>query len=62
MATPLFQHLVVLMLENRSFDHMLGFLTEPGVRYRGVKSQQSADERSFYGQCPCSCDSGRANG
>ena len=25
-------HIVVLMLENRSFDHMLGFLTAESVR------------------------------
>src|SRR5262245_24159038 len=25
-----FDHVVVLMMENRSFDHMLGFLYEPG--------------------------------
>ena len=29
MATPPFQHLVVLMLENRSFDQMFGFLESP---------------------------------
>ena len=28
MPTP-FKHLIVLMLENRSFDHMLGFLMAP---------------------------------
>lgn len=30
---PKIQHFVVLMLENRSFDHMLGFLMEenPGI-------------------------------
>src|SRR5882762_5696720 len=30
MTTP-FKHLVVLMLENRSFDHMLGFAKIPGL-------------------------------
>ncbi len=36
MATPLFQHLVVLMLENRSFDHMLGFLRSPAYAIEGL--------------------------
>jgi phospholipase C len=36
MATPLFQHLVVLMLENRSFDHMLGFLRTPTYPIEGL--------------------------
>ncbi|MBO3746710.1 hypothetical protein J5X84_11585 [Streptosporangiaceae bacterium NEAU-GS5] len=29
-------HLVVLMLENRSFDHMLGFLPHPSERFDGL--------------------------
>lgn len=36
MATPPFQHLVVLMLENRSFDHMLGFLRDPAYPIEGL--------------------------
>lgn len=36
MATPPFQHLVVLMLENRSFDHMLGFLKSPTYAIEGL--------------------------
>lgn len=28
---PRVEHVVVLMLENRSFDHMLGFLPQPGI-------------------------------
>lgn len=36
MATPPFQHLVVLMLENRSFDHMLGFLRSPSYLIEGL--------------------------
>jgi len=35
MATPPFEHLVVLMLENRSFDHMLGFLRSPNYPVEG---------------------------
>ena len=30
-----FDHVVVLMLENRSFDNMLGYLYEPGMALRG---------------------------
>lgn len=26
---PDFEHIIVLMLENRSFDHLLGFLDHP---------------------------------
>lgn len=37
MATPPFQHLVVLMLENRSFDHMLGFLRSPTYVIEGLE-------------------------
>lgn len=36
MATPPFEHLVVLMLENRSFDHMLGFLKSPAYPIEGL--------------------------
>lgn len=36
MATPPFQHLVVLMLENRSFDHMLGFLKSSTYPVEGL--------------------------
>ena len=33
---PPFEHLVVLMLENRSFDHMLGFLQSPACPIDGI--------------------------
>ena len=33
MPTPI-KHLVVLMLENRSFDHMLGFMKASQPRHR----------------------------
>jgi len=40
-------HIVVLMLENRSFDHMLGYLSlegSPGApRYLGVRLAQAND-------------------
>jgi phospholipase C len=36
------QHLIVLMLENRSFDHMLGFLQyPPGTEFEGVRGRES---------------------
>jgi phospholipase C len=34
------QHLVVLMLENRSFDHMLGFLKAPGYGIDGLNGDE----------------------
>jgi phospholipase C len=40
MATP-FQHLVVLMLENRSFDHMLGFLKSPAYPIEGLDGTET---------------------
>ena len=33
---PTIDHLVVLMLENRSFDHMLGYLPHPGSDFDGL--------------------------
>jgi len=36
-----FQHLVVLMLENRSFDHMLGFLKSPAYAIEGLNGDES---------------------
>jgi len=36
MATPPFEHLVVLMMENRSFDHMLGFLRTDDYPIEGL--------------------------
>jgi phospholipase C len=46
MATP-FRHLIVLMLENRSFDHMLGFLKSDKYDIDGLtgtESNPAADE------------------
>ena len=35
------QHLLVLMLENRSFDHMLGYLDYPdGVPFEGIRGRE----------------------
>jgi len=35
------QHLVVLMLENRSFDHMLGFMKSPDYAIEGLNGDES---------------------
>jgi len=40
-AGPRIEHLVVLMLENRSFDHMLGFLRSPDYPIDGVAGTES---------------------
>src|ERR1035437_3407925 len=40
MATP-FRHLVVLMLENRSFDHMLGLLKNPAYDIEGLNGTET---------------------
>jgi phospholipase C len=45
MANGAIQHLIVLMLENRSFDHMLGYLDHPDAAYprlTGVESNPQA--------------------
>src|SRR3954467_9063865 len=34
--TPPIEHVVVLVLENRSFDHMLGFLDHPDPAFDGL--------------------------
>ena len=34
------KHLVVLMLENRSFDHMLGWLQSPTYQIDGLDGTQ----------------------
>ena len=36
MKDPRIQHIVVLMMENRSFDHMIGFLKRENPEIRGV--------------------------
>ena len=35
LPSELVKHLVVLMMENRSFDHMLGHMKSPGTRSKG---------------------------
>ncbi len=41
MSEQKIQHLLVLMLENRSFDHMLGYLDyPPGVAFEGLRGRE----------------------
>lgn len=37
MTVPDIHHIIVLMMENRSFDHMLGSLNHPNANYEGLK-------------------------
>src|SRR3954447_7794909 len=39
------RHLVVLMLENRSFDHMLGYLKAAGMDIDGATAATNVDDR-----------------
>jgi phospholipase C len=41
---PSIEHLIVLMMENRSFDHMLGFLKAPGYDIEGLDGSESNDD------------------
>jgi phospholipase C len=41
MPTGPIEHLIVLMLENRSFDHMLGFLNHPNDQYPRLQGIES---------------------
>src|SRR5215468_2341371 len=43
-SDPRIRHIVVLMLENRSFDHMLGLLTPEIPGLRGVAAGQYVNE------------------
>src|SRR6516164_3159256 len=36
MPMPEIQHIVVLMLENRSFDHMVGYMQSPTYQIDGI--------------------------
>ncbi|HZE36020.1 MAG TPA: alkaline phosphatase family protein, partial [Candidatus Eisenbacteria bacterium] len=51
-SDPRIRHIVVLMLENRSFDHMLGMLMPDIPGLRGVKPgdyfNESADGTRYY--------------
>ena len=45
--TPEFDHLFVLMLENRSFDHLLGFLDNPKINGSRGKENEDLDGNSI---------------
>ena len=44
---PRIDHVIVLMLENRSFDHMLGYLypEKSPAEYRGLQKAQYSNPR-----------------
>jgi phospholipase C len=45
MSENMVQHLLVLMLENRSFDHMLGYLDyPPGTPFEGLRGREAEME------------------
>ncbi len=43
-ATDKIKHLVVLMMENRSFDHMFGFLAGPGYPIDGLTGNETVPD------------------
>jgi phospholipase C len=43
------EHVVVLCLENRSFDHMLGFLDHPDPRFEGLRGSGPYDNAGWDG-------------
>jgi phospholipase C len=51
MKDPRIEHIIVLMMENRSFDHMIGFLKRENPEIRGIMggdySNADADGTSF---------------
>ena len=58
MGSTLIQHVFVLMLENRSFDHMLGFSGLTGTdASTGVATKinglSGAESNTFNGQTVC---------
>src|SRR5438552_2700085 len=52
MAVLPFEHLVVLMLENRSFDHMLGFLKSPDYLIEGLDPNNLPTNDPSVGDAP----------
>lgn len=40
------EHVVLLMMENRSFDHMIGFLPHPDPTFRGLTGNESNVDRN----------------
>ncbi|MGH9178741.1 MAG: alkaline phosphatase family protein, partial [Acidimicrobiales bacterium] len=50
------EHVVVLMLENRSFDHVLGFLEHPDQRFDGLRGGEHHNVRSDGTPVPATDD------
>ncbi|MGH3720272.1 MAG: alkaline phosphatase family protein [Pseudonocardiaceae bacterium] len=46
------EHVIVLALENRSFDHMLGFLQHPDPRFDGLRGRGPYENPSWNGGPP----------
>lgn len=52
MAAPPFEHLVILMMENRSFDHMLGFLKDANYPIEGIDPANLPTNDPVTGNAP----------
>ena len=50
--SPRIEHVVVLMLENRSFDHMLGFLDHPNPAFDGIQPGSHHNDDSHGAHIP----------
>jgi phospholipase C len=50
------EHVVVLMLENRSFDHMVGFLDHPDPAFDGVRPGSHHNDNAAGDHIPASND------
>lgn len=46
------EHVIVLALENRSFDHMLGFLQHPDPRFDGLRGAGPYENPGWHGAPP----------
>jgi phospholipase C len=46
------EHVIVLALENRSFDHMLGFLEHPDPRFDGLRGGGQYENPGWAGSSP----------
>lgn len=54
--SPRIEHVVVLMLENRSFDHMLGFLDHPDPAFDGLRPSAQHNDDSQGNHIPATDD------
>lgn len=50
------EHVVVLMLENRSFDHMVGFLDHPDRAFDGLSPGSHHNDNAAGDHIPASID------